>query len=138
MSSVCIRVTNEQDIRTVIDRWIDAIRARDIDGVIAAHTDDIVLYDVPPPDEGVYGIDAYRTTWPEFFEWVAGGAVMELVRLDVIADGAVGYAHGLFRAGMPEDIAAHPERRLRSTFGMRNIDGAWAIAHEHHSMPHTS
>ena len=138
MSSVCIRVTNEQDIRTVIDRWVEAILARDIDGVVAAHTDDIVLYDVPPPDEGVYGIDAYRKTWPEFFEWVAGGAVMELIRLDVIADGAVAYAHGLFRAGMPEDIAAHPERRLRSTFGMRRVDGAWQIAHEHHSMPHTT
>jgi uncharacterized protein (TIGR02246 family) len=131
-------VTNEQDIRTVIDRWIEAILARDIDGVVAAHTDDVVLYDVPPPDVGVYGIDAYRETWPEFFDWVAGGAVLELDRLDVISDGTVAYAHGLFRAGMPDDIAAHPERRLRSTFGMRKIDGAWVIAHEHHSMPHTS
>ncbi len=131
-------MTDETDIRTVIDRWIDAIRRRDIDGVIAAHTDDIVLYDVPPPQEGVYGIDAYRQTWPEFFEWIAGGAVLELLKLDVIVDATVGYAYGLFRAGMPDDIAAHPENRLRSTFGMRKVDGAWLIAHEHHSMPHTS
>lgn len=130
-------MTDDTDIRTVIDRWVQAIRERDIDGVIAAHTDDIVLYDVPPPQEGVYGIDAYRQTWPEFFEWIAGGAVLELLKLDVIAGDTVAYAHGLFRAGMPDDIAAHPERRLRSTFGMRKVDGAWLIAHEHHSIPHT-
>ena len=134
---VSTRMTDETAIRYVIDRWIDAIRARDIDGVLAAHTHDIVLYDVPPPQEGVYGIDAYRQTWPEFFEWIAGGAVLELLKLDVIAGDTVAYAHGLFRAGMPEDIAAHPENRLRSTFGMRKVDGAWVIAHEHHSMPHT-
>ena len=131
-------MTDDTDIRTVIDRWIGAIRARDIDGVIAAHTDDIVLFDVPVPYDGVYGLDGYRATWPEFFEWIAGGAVLELLKLDVIADGTVAYAYGLFRAGMPEDIAAHPENRLRSTFGMRKINGEWVIAHEHHSMPHTA
>jgi uncharacterized protein (TIGR02246 family) len=131
-------MTDETAIRDVLDRWVGAIRARDLDGVAAAHTDDIVLFDVPLPYDGVYGIDGYRATWPEFFEWIAGGAVLELVRLDVTAGDTVAYAHALFRTGMPEDIAAHPEKRLRSTFGLRKVDGAWVIAHEHHSMPHTA
>jgi hypothetical protein len=27
------------------------------------------MFDVPPPHESVRGIDAYRETWPQFFEW---------------------------------------------------------------------
>jgi hypothetical protein len=31
------------------------------------------MFDVPLPDDGVRGIEAYRATWPPFFEWQAGG-----------------------------------------------------------------
>ena len=43
----------------------------DMDGVLADHADDIVMFDVPPPEDGVRGIQAYRETWPRFFEWQA-------------------------------------------------------------------
>jgi hypothetical protein len=33
---------------------------------------------VPPPYEGVRGIDAYRDTWPPFFEWQAKGPCSRL------------------------------------------------------------
>ena len=36
------------------------------------------MFDVPPPHEGVLGIDAYRETWPPFFEWQARGASFEI------------------------------------------------------------
>jgi ketosteroid isomerase-like protein len=36
-----------------------------MDGVLADHSDDIVMFDVPPPNE-VRGKDAYRDTWPPF------------------------------------------------------------------------
>jgi ketosteroid isomerase-like protein len=36
--------------------------------VLADHADDIVMFDVPPPQDGVRGIAAYRDTWPGFFE----------------------------------------------------------------------
>ncbi len=131
-------MTDELQIRAVVERWVAAIQARDLDGVLAAHTDDVVVFDVPPPYDGVHGIDAYRDTWPEFFEWIAGGAVLDLVTLDVTASDTVAYAHALFRSGTPEDIAAAPDKRLRSTFGLRKVDGAWVIAHEHHSLPQTA
>ena len=38
-------MTDETAIRDVLDRWLGAIRARDLDGVTAAHTDDIVLFE---------------------------------------------------------------------------------------------
>lgn len=129
-------MTDDQNaIRAVVERWIEAIRARDLDGVVAAHTDDIVMFDVPPPQNGVRGLAEYRACWPPFFEFIASGAVFELVELDVTAGSDVAFARALLRCGEPEELAAKPDHRLRVTLGLRKVDGAWLIAHEHHSFP---
>ena len=65
---------DEEQIRTLIEKWANAVNSGHLSGVIADHSDDIVMFDVPPPQEGVRGIDAYRETWPPFFEWQAQGA----------------------------------------------------------------
>jgi uncharacterized protein (TIGR02246 family) len=126
---------DQQQIRTLIQRWAEAVHATDLDAVLADHSDDIVMFDVPPPDDGVRGIDAYRETWPPFFEWQARGASFEIVELDVTAGDDVAYAHALLRCGMPDELAERPERRLRLTLGLRREDGRWVVAHEHHSFP---
>ena len=123
----------EREIRTLIERWVDAVHRGDIDGVLADHADDIVMFDVPPPHDGVRGIDAYRATWPPFFAWQESGASFELVALDVVAGADVAYAYALLRCGTPEDLAARPENRLRLTVGLRKERGRWVVAHEHHS-----
>jgi ketosteroid isomerase-like protein len=106
--------------------------------VLADHADDIVMFDVPPPEDGVRGIDAYRETWPGFFEWQAKGASFEIVSLDVTAGGDVAYAYALLRCGTPEELAADPSHRLRLTLGLRREKGRWVVAHEHHSFPDDS
>jgi ketosteroid isomerase-like protein len=40
---------NENQIRTLVENWAAAVRARDIEGAVAHHTDDIVMFDVPLP-----------------------------------------------------------------------------------------
>jgi uncharacterized protein (TIGR02246 family) len=124
-----------QQIRTLIENWADAVRRGDMDGVLANHSRDIVMFDVPPPYEGARGIDAYRETWPQFFEWQAQGGSFEIVSLDVTADDEVAYAHALLRCGTQRDLADNPELRLRLTIGLRKEDGRWVVAHEHHSYP---
>ena len=127
--------SNEQQIRTLIERWAEAVHAGDLSAVIADHADDIVMFDVPPPDDGVRGIEAYRETWPPFFEWQARGASFEIVSLEIAAGEDVAYAHALLRCGMPEELAENPQRRLRLTLGLRREDARWVVAHEHHSFP---
>jgi uncharacterized protein (TIGR02246 family) len=125
--------TDERHIRALIERWAEAVHSGDMDGVLADHAGDIVMFDVPPPHEGVRGIDDYRKTWPPFFEWQARGASFEIVSLDVVAGGDVAYAYALLRCDTPEGLTQHPERRLRLTLGLRKDDGRWVVAHEHHS-----
>jgi uncharacterized protein (TIGR02246 family) len=122
-------------IRTLIEKWAKAVHIGDLDGVLADHATDIVMFDVPPPDDGVRGIEAYRDTWPGFFEWQREGAVLEIVSLDVIAGEDVAYAYALLRCGMPKELASDPSNRLRLTLGLRKQDGRWVVAHEHHSFP---
>lgn len=129
---------DEEQIRTLVQRWAAAVHSGDLEGVLTDHADDIVMFDVPPPYEGVRGVDAYRETWPPFFEWQAQGASFEIVSLDVTAGDDVAYAHALLRCGTPQELAERPENRLRLTLGLRKEQGRWVVAHEHHSFPDTS
>ncbi len=129
---------NDEQIRTLIERWAAAVHSGDLEGVAADHAGDIVMFDVPPPHDGVRGIDAYRETWPPFFAWQARGASFEIVSLDVTAGDDVAYAHALLRCGMPQELAEDPANRLRLTLGLRKEHGRWVVAHEHHSFPDAS
>jgi uncharacterized protein (TIGR02246 family) len=126
--------TDETQIRTLIERWAKAVHACDMDSVLADHTDDIVMFDVPPPNE-VRGKAAYRDTWPPFFKWQKQGAAFEIVSLDVTAGSDVAFAHALLRCGTKKELEKEPDNRLRLTIGLRKRDGRWQVAHEHHSFP---
>ena len=129
--------SDEQQIKNLIERWADAVHRGDLDGVVADHAEDIVMFDVPPPYEGVRGMDAYRETWPPFFEWQRQGASFEIESLDVTAGADVGFAYALLRCGTPHDFAARPGNRLRLTLGLRKENDRWVVSHEHHSFPTT-
>jgi len=130
-------VPDDQDqIRALIEQWAAAVHRGDLDGVLAHHSADIVMFDVPPPYEGVRGIEAYRETWPPFFGWQAG-PVFEIVSLDITAGDDVAFAFALLRCDTPEGLARNPDNRLRLTLGLRKQDGQWVVTHEHHSFPST-
>jgi len=116
---------DERQIRALIERWTRAVHAGDMEGVLVDHADDIVMYDVPPPNDGVRGIDGYRETWPPFFKWQQQGAVFEIVSLAVTAGDDVAYAHALLRCGTPEelkkDTCQPPALDHRSASGKRSL-----------------
>jgi uncharacterized protein (TIGR02246 family) len=132
-------MTNEQQasesaIRALIEGWAKAVQAGDLDSVLVDHAEDIVMFDVPPPNE-VRGMEAYRATWPPFFEWLRQGASFEIESLDVTAGDDVAFATALLRCGTEEEFRKDPENRLRLTVGLRKEGGRWVVSHEHHSFP---
>jgi len=128
---------DEQEIRALIERWTAAVHGGELETVLRDHSSDIVMFDVPPPYEGVRGLDAYRETWPGFFEWQASGAIFELVSLEVTAGTDVAFAHALLKCGPREEFDDGSPNRLRLTLGLRKEDGRWVVTHEHHSFPST-
>ena len=117
---------DENRIRHVLEAWAQAVRDIDMAGILANHTDDIVMFDVPVPLQS-RGMDAYRETWELFFQYSSGGpGSFDIVELDVTVGDTIAFAHGILGIGAS---------RLRLTVGLRKEKGDWLIAHEHHSYP---
>lgn len=57
-----------KEIRTIIERWAEAARARNISAIIADRSADILMFDVPPPTQ-LRRIDAYKESWAPLFAW---------------------------------------------------------------------
>ena len=126
------------EIEQLIRRWAEAVHSGDLDVVVSGHDADIVMFDVPPPHDGVRGLQAYRHTWPGFFEWQASGASFDIVELEVTEGQDVAFAWALLKCGTPEGFADEPDRRLRLTVGLRKQGDRWIVVHEHHSFADTS
>lgn len=126
---------DETQIRELIETWAAAVHEGDMERVLRDHADDIVMFDVPPPDQGIRGISEYEASWPVFFEWQASGGRFDIESLEVSASSEIAYAFALLRCGKPEDLKENPERRLRISFGLRKESDRWVVAHEHHSYP---
>ena len=129
---------NEDQIRDLIHRWAAAVHAGDLNTVMEDHAEDIVMFDVPPPKDGVRGLEAYRQTWPPFFTWQRSGASFEIVELAVTAGDDVAFAWALLRCGTEDELLQDPTNRLRLTIGLRREGNRWVVTHEHHSFPDQS
>lgn len=116
--------SDEIAIRAVLEAWARAVRDVDMAGILANHTEDVVMFDVPVPLQS-RGLEEYRRTWELFFEYSTGGSeAFNIIELDVTAGAEVAFAHGILGIG---------ESRLRLSVGLRREGGQWRIAHEHHS-----
>lgn len=120
-------------VRELIEQWADAVRRKDIDGILRHHSPDFVMFDVPPPLQ-CRGIDAYRETWPLFFGASPQPPVFDIVDLTVTAGADVAFAFALMRCVLVTK-AGSSDLDFRLTIGLRKISGQWTFMHEHHSVP---
>jgi uncharacterized protein (TIGR02246 family) len=117
---------NESQIRALVERWAKAVRAKDMDGVLANHTADVVMFDVPLPLQS-RGIGEYKKTWELFFDHSPGGpGSFDVTELRIVADESVAYCHAIVKIF---------DSQVRVTVGLRKEKEQWLIAHEHHSYP---
>jgi ketosteroid isomerase-like protein len=124
---------NEVRVRQLVENWAAAVRNRDIDGILAHHSKDIVMYDVPAPFQST-GIAAYRNTWDMFFAFTKPG-VFDIQELHITADENVAFC---FARMICEDKSKGGEYiplDFRLTIGLKKINDQWTIIHEHHSVP---
>jgi ketosteroid isomerase-like protein len=85
-----------------------AVRLKDIAAVVANHTEDLVMFNVPPPFRSA-GLGGYRATWDTFYRWSRDAGVFDIIDLTVIAADHAVFAYASMRCagfatdGAPED-----------------------------------
>jgi len=126
--------TNEAAVRELIDAYVEAIRSKDIEGVMAAYAPDLVAFDVVAPLQFV-GAEAYRKIWREIFETFEGPIPYEVRDLSIAAGDDVAFSHSLNRNSGTMKTGQKADLWLRWTAGYRKIDGEWRIAHVQVSVP---
>ena len=130
------RSSEEQAIRQMLEGWAAAVRAKDLAGILAHHSSDVVMFDVPPPLVSI-GIDAYRKTWEGFFSWSDDPVVFDFDDMTITAGTDVAFVTALMRCAGTEKNGERIKLGFRLTLGLCKIDFAWTIVHEHHSIPAT-
>ena len=123
----------EREIRQLIEDWAAAVRRADMEGILAHHSRDVVMYDVPPPFQSI-GIDAYRKTWDTFIACTKP-AVFDIQELHIVADRRVAFCYATMKCGDKSNSAEYVDLDFRVTIGLSKINDQWTIVHEHHSVP---
>jgi len=125
------KTADEAGIRNLIDQRADALRAKDVDGVVSCRTADYVEYSLAPPlshvsDPG--SISAWFATW-------RGPIGSEVRDLTIVVSGDSAYSFGLSRMTGTKTSGDEVDLWFRETLGFRKVGGVWKIAHEHSSVP---
>jgi uncharacterized protein (TIGR02246 family) len=121
-------------IRERVNTLVQALRAKDIDALMAHYASDTVTFDLGPPLQ-VQGAGAYRRNFEAWFASTHGPIHFELHDLRVEADGDIAFCHYLAHVESTRTTGKKADYWVRVTAGLRKIDGRWVITHEHISMP---
>lgn len=122
--------SDEELIRAQVEAWAHAVHNRSLDEVVAHHSPEILMFDVPEPPQ-LRGLEAYRESWRSFFLWLGETGRFGVRELNVTAGPDVAFCRGIV-----ECVGASSTNELivRLSIGLQKIDGEWLVLHEHHSV----
>jgi uncharacterized protein (TIGR02246 family) len=119
---------DESTIRELIEAWVQAVEKRNLNDVLAHHSRDILMFDVPTIE--LQGMKAYKESWRDFFYWLGSAGKFRLRKLDVTAGTDVAFCAGILDCtGTGQGPVT-----VRLSVGLKKIDGQWMVIHEHHSV----
>jgi ketosteroid isomerase-like protein len=120
-------------IRQRVQDYVNAIRAKDLDGVMRFFAPDLVSFDLAPPLR-YFGADNKRSEWQKAFG-AFRSISYEIRDLEVAVDGALAVVRGLNHFTGTPVTGPVTDVWVRWTACFRNIDGVWLIVHDHVSVP---
>src|SRR5438874_10335838 len=126
----------QADIKALEDRFIAAVKAKDLDAIMKVYVPDqtLFVFDVVPPRQYV-GAAAYRKDWQEVLDDLDGPVKFEITDLAVVADGNLGYSHCIQHVSGKNKKGEVVDLTVRVTDAYRKIDGHWLVTMEHVSVP---
>jgi uncharacterized protein (TIGR02246 family) len=128
--------TNEGAIRDLLEQWAAAVRARDLPAILAHHSLDFLMFDVPLPFES-RGLKAYEETWRLFYSSQPEPVAFDIKRMEIVTGEDVAFASAHMQCAETGEDGQRRPLDFRLTVGLRKVKGHWTIVHEHHSVPAT-
>ena len=128
------RTNAEAEIKRVIEGGIEAIRGKNIEGVMALYAPEVVSFDIVPPLQYV-GAKAFRKAWEAVFSSFQGPIGYEMHDLDITVGDDVAFGHSLNRISGTMNTGQKTDLWLRSTVCFRKINGKWLVVHTQVSVP---
>ena len=125
--------SDEAQIRKLIEQWAAALRAKDLEGVLATFAPGAKTYDLAPPLQQDPG--GRRQALAAWFPGFSSVSYQIGDDLDMAVGGEVAFCCSLNRLGGKLLSGDEFEIWVRVTMGFRKVDGAWKIAHAHTSVP---
>src|SRR5215469_15476350 len=125
---------DETAIKRVIEGGVNAVRNKDIGGVMSLYAPEVVSFDIVPPLRYV-GADAFRNVWEEVFSSFQGPIDYEMHDLSITVGDDVAFTHSLNRISATMNTGHKTDLWLRCTACFRKFNGTWLIVHTQVSVP---
>jgi uncharacterized protein (TIGR02246 family) len=126
--------SHDSEIRELLDRWVDACQAKDIDRLMSLYAANIVYYDVVPPLQFA-GTDEVRRNFIRWFDEYDGPIGLEVHDLSVVASADVAFANLVVLDSGTRNNGIEGTVAVRATVCCRRSSDKWLITHEHISIP---
>jgi uncharacterized protein (TIGR02246 family) len=125
---------DEAEIKRVIEGGVEALRDKNIEGVMSFYAQEVVSFDIVPPLRYV-GAEAFRKVWEEVFFVYQVPIDYEIHDLTITVGDDVAFTHSLNRISGTLNTGQKTDLWLRVTACFRKINGKWLIVHHQNSVP---
>ncbi len=122
------------EIRAVVERCTQAFRDKDVDAIVACHTEDVVCFDCHSQFEA-RGAAEMRAFLEACMPHMQGPMTCEIEEVAIVADRDAAFSHHHLRSSCRDAQGVEHGGWLRVTLGLRRVDGRWLASHAHVSAP---
>ncbi len=123
---------DDEEIRLIIEAWAEAIRRKDVHGVLRHFADESVRFYLAPPLQATMPVKDNLEGWFATFEGDIGYEIRDLTLKtghDLVCAHSLNHMSGTKTDGEKVDLW------FRETLCLQKNDGHWRIAHAHESVP---
>jgi len=124
---------DEGPIRECLNKWTQALHAKDLGALAALYGPDTLAFDLMPPSQ--VGFSHYRKNLERWLTGISGAIEYEIHDLRITMSDDVAFSHNL---GHVRGTWANGEKAdywVRVTVGFQKRNGHWLVIHDHVSMP---
>ena len=130
-----LTVSDENQIRVILEDWSVATRQNRKADSFKNHLPDALIYDVLPPLQ-YESTEIYCENCEDRQPETLGDGQFDLENLKITVGSDLAFAHCLISSGgiMPDGRAVND--LARATFCLQKLNGTWKVAHQHISKPY--